>query len=63
MTEVVETNPKASKFRVGDRFRTTKYNNIFSNDYHDNCSSKIFVIDSVIKANAGTYATKDLKEE
>ena len=63
MTEEVEKNPKASKFRFGNRFRTTKYKNLFSKGCHDNCPWKIFVDDSVIKANAGMYTIKDLKEE
>ena len=30
LTEKIETNPKAPKFKVNDRFRITKYKNIFS---------------------------------
>ena len=33
-----ETNPKASKFKVNDRERITKYKNIFSKGYTENWS-------------------------
>ena len=33
LTEKIDTNPKASKFKVNSSVRTTKYNNIFSKRY------------------------------
>ena len=33
VTENIETNTKASKFKVNDRVRITKYKNIFSKGY------------------------------
>ena len=38
LDENIETNPKASKFKVNDTVRITKYNNIFSKDYARNWS-------------------------
>ena len=34
--EKIETNPKASKFKVIERARITKYKNIFSKGYAEN---------------------------
>ena len=36
LTSKIETNPKASKFKVGDSVRITKYKNIFSKGYTEN---------------------------
>ena len=36
LTEKIETNPKAPKFKVNDRVRITKYKNIFSKHYTEN---------------------------
>ena len=47
MTERIETNHKAPKFKVNDRVRITKYKNSFSKGYTENWSREIFVIDSV----------------
>ena len=44
-TEKIETNPKATKFKVSDRVRITKYMNTFSNVYNENWSREIFIID------------------
>ena len=35
-TENTESNPKAPKFKVNDRVRVIKYNNIFSKGYTEN---------------------------
>ena len=51
LTEEIESNYKAPKFKVGDRVRTTKYQIIFSKGYFQNWSRKVFVIDSVSKTN------------
>ena len=63
MTENVETNLKAPKFKVNDRVKITKYKNIFSNGYAVNWSREIFIIDSVLKTNPWTYKIKDLNGE
>ena len=41
VNEKIETNPKAPKFKVNDRFKITKYIYIFSEDYTKNCSREI----------------------
>ena len=51
MTEDVDTNPKALKFKV----RVTKYKNIFSKGYTESYSREIFVIDSLLKTNPWMY--------
>ena len=63
LTENIETNPKAPKFKVNCRVRITKYNNIFSKYSTENWSREIFIIDSVLKANPRTYKIKDLNEK
>ena len=49
LTEKIETNLKAPKFKVNDRVRITKYKNIFSKGYTENWSREIFITDSVSK--------------
>ena len=51
MTEDVDMNPKALKFKV----RVTKYKNIFSKGYTESYSREIFVIDSLLKTNPWMY--------
>ena len=63
LTEKIETNSKAPKFKVNDRVRITKYKNIFSKGYTENWSREIFIIDSVLKTNPWTNETKDLNEK
>ena len=63
LTEKIETNPKASKLKVNDRVRITKYKNIFSKYYTENWSREIFIIDSVLKTYLWTYKLKDLNGE
>ena len=60
LTEKIETNPKAAKFKVNDRVRITKYKNISSKGYTENWSREILIIDSVLKTNPWTYKIKDL---
>ena len=36
LTEKIETNLKATKFKVNDRVRITKHKNIFSKGYTEN---------------------------
>ena len=63
MTGNIESNPKASKFKVNDRVRIAKYKNIFSKGYTENWSREIFIIDSVLKTNPWTYKIKNLNGE
>ena len=63
MTEKIESNFKAPKFKIGDRVRVTKYKNTISKSYNENWSREIFIIDSVMKANSWTYQIKDLYRE
>ena len=63
MSEETESSLKAPKFKFGDRFRITKYNNIFSKGFMKNCSSEIFLLDSVLKANPWACKIKDLNGE
>ena len=63
LTEKIETNPTAPKFKVNDRVRITKYKNIFSKGYTKNSSGKIFIIDSVLKTDPWTYKIKYLNGE
>ena len=58
LTEKIEMNSKAPKFKVNDRVRITKYKNIFNKGCSENWSRKIFIIDSVLKTNLWTYKTK-----
>ena len=63
LTEKIETNSKAPKFKVNDRVRITKYKNIFSKGYTKNWSREIFIIDYVLKTNSCIYKIKDLNGE
>ena len=63
LTEKIETNSKSLKFKVSDRVRITKYKNIFSKGYTRNCLREVFIINSVLKTNPGTYKLKDLNRE
>ena len=51
MTEEIETNPKAPKFKVDDRVKITKHKNVFSKGYTDKSPKQIFVINSVLKTD------------
>ena len=63
MTEKIETNFKAPKFKVNDRVRITKYKNISSKGYTENWSGKMFMINSVLKTFPWAYKIKDLNRE
>ena len=63
LTEKTETNHKAHKFKVNDRVRITKYENIFSKSDTENWSREIFIIDFVFKTNPSIYKIKDLNGE
>ena len=59
LTEKIETNQKSPQFKVNDRFRITRYKNIFSKGYITNWPREIFVIDSVLETSPGTCKVKD----
>ena len=63
MTEEIETNPKAPKFKVGGRVRITKDKKFFSKGYSKNWSKEIFFIDSVLKINPWTHKIKNSNGE
>ena len=63
LTESIESNSKAPKFKVNDRVRITKYKIMFSKGYTENWSREIFIIDSVLKSNPWTYKIKYLNGE
>ena len=63
LTEKIETNPKALRFKVTDWVRITKYKKIFSKVYTKNWWREIFIIDSVLKTNPWNYQVKDLNGE
>ena len=58
-----ETDLKAPQFKVNDRVKNTKYENIFSKGYTEKQSREIFIDDSVLKTFAWTYKIKNLKRE
>ena len=60
LTENIESNPKAPKFKVNDRVRITKYKNVFSKGYIENWLRVIFIVDSILKTNLWAYKVKDL---
>ena len=59
--EKIET--KASKFKVRNRVRITKYKNVFGNSYTENWSREIFIIDSVLKTKLWAYKLKILTKK
>ena len=63
LTEKIETNPKARKFKVNDRGRITNYSNIFSKGCTKHWSREIFTIDSAWKINPSTYEINELNGE
>ena len=60
LTEKIETNLKAPKFKVNGRVRITKYKNVFSKGYTENWSIEIFITDSVLKTDPWTYKIIDI---
>ena len=51
------------KFKVHDRVRITKYENIFIKGSTEKWSRKIFIIDSILKTISWTNELKDLQGE
>ena len=58
--EINNTDPK---FKVGDRVRISKYQNIFAKGYTPNWSEEIFVIKKVKNTVPWTYIINDLNCE
>ena len=54
---------KGRRFKVGDRVRISKFNNIFAEGYAPNWSSEIFIVDKVNDTVPHTYNLKDLNDE
>ena len=54
-----EHNEKDSRFKVGDRVRISKFNNIFAKGYVPNWSSEIFIADKINDTVPYTYILKD----
>ena len=63
LTQKIETNPNALKFKVNDRVRIPNYKNAVSEVCTKNWSRELFFIDSLLKTNSWTYKIKDLNEE
>ena len=63
LTQKIETNPKASKFKANDRGKITKYKFFFRKCYTENWSRETFIMDSVLKTNPWTYKIKDINRE
>ena len=58
-----EHNEKDSRFKVGDRVRTSKYKNIFAKGCTPNWSKEIFIADKINDTVPYTYNLKDLNDE
>ena len=58
-----ENNEKDSSFKVGDRVRISKFQNIFAKGYTPNWSKKIFIVDKINDTVPYTYNLKDLNDE
>ena len=63
LSEEIKMDPKASKFKLGERWRNMKHKNSFNKGYIKNWSRETFVIDAVLKTNRWTYRIKDSKRE
>ena len=58
-----EHNEKNSRFKVGDRFRISKFKNIFAKGYDPNWSTEIFIVSKINDTVPYTYILKDLNGE
>ena len=54
---------KVPKFKIIDRVRIVKFQNIFNKGCTEKWLKEIFVIDSVLKTNPWQYKTKDINAE
>ena len=60
---VDEHNEEASRFKVSDRVRISKFKNIFAKGYTPNWSKEIFIVDKINDTVPYTYNIKDLNDE
>ena len=58
-----EHNEKDSRFKVGDRVRTSKFKNIFAKGCTPNRSTEIFIVDKINDTVPYAYNLKDLNDE
>ena len=58
-----EHNKKDSRFKIGHRFRISKFKNIFAKGYTPNWSREIFIINKINDTVPYTYNLKDLNDE
>ena len=58
-----EVNDNYPKFKVGDRVRISKYENIFSKGYTPNWSEEVFVIQKIKNTVLWAYVIHDLNGE
>ena len=58
-----EHNEKYSRFKVGDRVRTSKFKNIFAKGYTPNWSPEIFIVDKINDTVPYMYNLQDLHDE
>ena len=58
-----EHNEKDIRFKVGDRVRISRYENIFAKGYTPNWSKEIFIVDKINHTVPYTYNLKDLNDE
>ena len=58
-----EHNEKCSRFKVGDRVRTSKFKNTFAKGYTPNWGKDIFIVDKINDTVPYTDNLKDLNDE
>ena len=58
-----EHNEKDSRFKIGDRVRTSNFKNIFAKGYTSNWSREIFIVNKINDTAPYTYNIKDLNDE
>ena len=58
-----EHNENDSRFKVGDRVRISKFNNIFAKGYTPNWSKEIFIVDKINDTVPYMHNIKDLNDE
>ena len=56
-------NEEHSRFKVGDRVRISKFQNIFAKGYTPNWSKEIFIVNKINYTVPYTYNLKDLNDE
>ena len=56
LTEEIESSHKTLEFKVSDRVRVTKHENIFSKSYTKNQAKEIFVTNPVLETNPSGFS-------